>query len=50
MVYMFGLRISRWMLAEIIMDKIVYLGISIFTKKVLPKFLKIGDEYDNLSV
>ena len=37
---MFELRISRRMLAEIIVDRIVYLGISIFTKEVLPNFFK----------
>jgi len=41
---MFELRISRRMLAEIIVDKIVYLAISIFTKEVLPNFFYIDWE------
>ena len=49
---MFELRISRRMLAEIIVDKIVYLAIAIFTKEVLPNFFlyRLGGDYDNLSV
>ena len=51
LIYMFGLRISRLMLAEIIVHWNINFGhISIFKGGVAEIFKNIGDEYDNLLI